>query len=251
MDGFEINKILGAVLGTALLIIGIGNVANTVYRVEPLTKDAYPVEVAASGTAGGAPAAAAPVDIGTALAAADVKKGEQIARSKCTACHTLDKGQPAATGPNLYGIVGGPTAHMGAAFNYSSAMLKFGGNWTFDRLWNFLKSPRDFLPGTAMTFVGLPKETERANLIAWLRTNSDNPVPLPPPQKSAAEAAPAAAPGEAPAGTPPAASSTAAPEGAAPASPNASASAPTGATAPASTAPTATAPATAAPPPAT
>ena len=67
MDGFEINKILGAVLGTALLIIGIGNVANAVYRVEPLTKDAYPVEVAAGGTAGGAPAAAAPVDIGTAL----------------------------------------------------------------------------------------------------------------------------------------------------------------------------------------
>ncbi|HXZ67800.1 MAG TPA: cytochrome c family protein [Alphaproteobacteria bacterium] len=245
MDGFEINKILGAILGTALLIIGIGNVANAVYRVEPLTKDAYPVEVAAGGTAGGAPAAAAPVDIGTALAAADVKKGEQIARSKCTACHTLDKGQPPATGPNLYGVVGGPTAHMGAAFNYSSAMLKFGGTWTFDRLWNFLKSPRDFLPGTAMTFIGLAKETERANVIAWLRTNSDNPVPLPPPQKAAAEAAP----GEAPAGTPPAASSTAAsaPAAAAPAAPSAFAPAPAGTTAAPSTAPSTAAPATAMP----
>ena len=240
MYGFEINKILGAILGTALLIIGIGNVANAVYEVEPLKKDAFPVEVAAGGATGGAVAAAAPIDLGTALAAADVKKGEQIARSKCTACHTLDKGQPPATGPNLYGVVGGPVIRPEAGFNYSSAMQKFGGNWTFDRLWAFIGNPRDAVPGTAMTFVGLPKETERADVIAWLRMNADSPVPLPEAKK--VEAAPAPASGE-----PPAASSTAttAPEGAAPAA-NASAPAPTGATAPAPA--TATPAATATPP---
>ena len=211
MDGFEINKILGAVLGTALLIIGIGNVANAVYDVEPLKKDAFPVEVAAAGASGAATAAAAPVDIGTALATADVKKGEQIARSKCTACHSLDKGQPPSTGPNLYGVVGGPVIRTDQAFNYSSAMQKFGGTWTYDRLWAFIGNPRDAMPGTAMTFVGLPKEGERANVIAWLRANADSPVPLPAPKK-AAEEAPSS-------GEPPAASSTAtsAPEGAPPA----------------------------------
>jgi cytochrome c len=188
MDGFEVNKILGAVLGTALMVIAIGNVANAIYRVEPLKQDAFPVEVAATGAGGAAPEAAKPVDLGTALAAADVGKGERIARGKCTACHTLDKGQPPATGPNLYGVVGGPVIRTDENFNYSSAMQKLGGNWTFDRLWHFLASPRDFLPGTAMTFVGLPSEKERADVIAWLRTNADSPVALPAPQ--AAEAAP-------------------------------------------------------------
>ena len=159
MDGFEINKILGALLGTALLVIAIGNISEAIYGVEPLKKDAFPVDVPEGGASVGATAqAATPVDLGTVLAAADPAKGERIARGKCTACHTLDKGQPPATGPNLYGIVGNKTAHMGDAFNYSSAMKKLGGEWTFDRLWHFLAGPRDFLPGTAMTFVGLPKE---------------------------------------------------------------------------------------------
>jgi len=192
MDGFEVNKILGALLGTALFIIAIGNIAEAVYHVEPLKQDAFPVEVPKEGAA---TAAAAPqaVDLGTVLAAADVKKGEDIARSKCTACHSLDKGQADSTGPNLYGVVGGPVIKS-PTFNYSSAMKKFGGNWTFDRLWQFLGGPRDFLPGTAMTFVGLPKENERADVIAWLRTNADSPVPLPAPAPKSAnvEATPAA-----------------------------------------------------------
>lgn len=218
MDGFEINKILGAILGTALLIIGISNVANAIYKVEPLKQDAYPVEVAEN-TGGAAATPKQEVDLGTALAGANLKKGEQIARGKCTACHTLDKGQPPATGPNLYGVVGGPVIRPEEHFNYSSAMQKFGGEWTFERLWTFLANPREDISGTAMTFVGLPKESERADVIAWLNSNSDKPAALPAP-KQAADAAPAAD-----AVTPPAASSTAteAPAGEAPAS---SASAP-------------------------
>jgi cytochrome c len=180
MDGFEVNKVLGALLGTALLFTLIGNISAMVYNVRPLKQDAFPVEVPKAGASASA-APAAPVDLGTVLAAADVKKGEQIARSKCTACHTLDKGQAPATGPNLYGVVGAPVIRKDQSFNYSSAMQKFGGDWTFDRLWHFLAGPREFLPGTAMTFVGLPNDKERADVIAWLRTNSDSPVPLPAP----------------------------------------------------------------------
>jgi cytochrome c len=196
MDGFEINKILGALLGTALLIIAIGDVSGAIYHVAPLKQDAYPVEVPKEAANGAAAAAPKPVDLGTVLAAADVSRGSEIAHNVCTSCHSLDKGQPDATGPNLYGVVGGPVIKS-PTFNYSSAMKKFGGDWTFDRLWHFLAGPRDFLPGTAMTFIGLPKEKERADVIAWLRTNADNPVPLPAP--APAQAAAAAPAGQAPA----------------------------------------------------
>jgi cytochrome c len=196
MDGFEINKILGALLGTALLVIAIGHVSESIYSAEAPKPAAYPVEVPEGAAAGGPAEAEQPVDLGALLAAADPVRGQRVARSKCTACHTLDKGQPPSTGPNLYGIVGNQVAHLGDAFNYSSAMRKLGGEWTFERMWEFLGNPKQFLPGTAMTFVGLPKESERADVIAWLRDNADAPIPLPAPQ--AAEASPAeGAPGEA------------------------------------------------------
>ena len=203
MDGFEVNKILGAVLGTALLIIAIGRISEAVYEIPEVKQAAFPVDLPEGAAGGGEQVAAAKTDLGTLLAAADPAKGERIARAKCTACHTLDKGQTAATGPNLYGIVGGKMGHMGDAFNYSSAMKKMmasNDTWTYENLWEFLGNPKAFMPGTAMTFVGLPKETERADVIAWLHSNADSQVPFPAPQAAAAEPA-AGAPGETPSET--------------------------------------------------
>jgi cytochrome c len=144
--------------------------------------------------ASGAPAAPAPeVPIEQLLASADPTRGANIAK-QCQTCHTLDKGGPNRTGPNLWGVVGRPRASE-PGFNYSAAMKAKGGTWTIDELNAFLTSPRGYIPGTAMTFTGLPRGPQRADVIAYLNTLSDNPKPLP---KAAEAAGPNAKPAQAP-----------------------------------------------------
>jgi cytochrome c len=102
--------------------------------------------------------------------------------AKCKACHTFDDGDTRRMpGPNLYGIVGAPVAHLDG-FSYSAAMREKhdeGQTWTFEYLDEYLFAPRAVVPGTAMTFAGLKRDDERANVIAYLRTLSASPVPLP------------------------------------------------------------------------
>jgi cytochrome c len=125
--------------------------------------------------------AAAPADdsaeVVSMIGKADVSQGQTIAK-KCMVCHSFDKGGPAKVGPNLWGIVGGPKAHM-EGFSYSDAMKNAGGTWDYASLAKFLHDPKAFVPGTKMAFAGLKKPEERADVIAWLRTLSDNPQPLP------------------------------------------------------------------------
>lgn len=214
MDSFEFNKIAGAVLGTALGVMALGVIADIIYTSGRPLKPGYEIAVAEGGgePAGGAAGGATAVPpIAVRLASADVKTGEASAKV-CLACHTFEKGQPKKQGPNLYGVVGGPAAHM-EGFKYSAAMLdrrQKGINWTFEELDKFLESPRGYMPGTLMTFGGLKRPDQRANVIAYLRTLSDSPVPLP----VAAEAAPAGG------GQPTAGGKPAAPAGPAPAEKN-------------------------------
>ena len=191
MDGFEVNKILGAILGTALLVMALRNFSDAIFHKEGLKQNAYPI--AGVSPSGGGSAAAAPValDLPKLLAEAKPEHGQRVSE-KCLACHTIAKGAPNSTGPNLWGIVGGPTARLGDAFAYSTAMKKLGGAWTYDRLFAFLENPQGYVAGTKMTFAGLSKATDRADIIAYLRTQSDNPPPLPAP--TATPASPAGAP---------------------------------------------------------
>ena len=97
-----------------------------------------------------------------------MEKGQATAK-QCQACHTFEKGGPNRVGPNLWGIVGDERGE-GRGFNFSAAMKAKGGNWTFDELYKFLTDPRGYIPGTAMTFAGLKREQQRADVIDYLHT---------------------------------------------------------------------------------
>lgn len=207
MDSMELNKVVASVLvaGIAFFVAGtIGdNLVSQTRPAKPAIKIDVP-EAAAPATGGGAPEALPP--IAALLAKADVAAGEKYAKNVCSACHTFNDGGKAGIGPNLYNVVGGPHAHM-AGFNYSDSLKSKTGPWTFDALNEWLHKPSAYAPGTRMTFAGINNNQERANVIAYLRTLSPNPVPLPPPdEKPAAAAVPAAAAPAAAAADPPVAS---------------------------------------------
>ena len=127
----------------------------------------------------GTPAKKAPADpaVAVALASADAAKGEKLVRSKCKSCHTWNKGGRNGVGPNLWGVVGRKKATVGG-FSYSSAMKAAGGDWSFAEMYTFLKRPSAKVKGTKMTY-RLRKYKQRADVIAFLRTQTDTPLPLP------------------------------------------------------------------------
>jgi cytochrome c len=208
---FELNKILGAILGTLLFVMGIGFLAEAIY--EPIKGAgpgyALPEPQVDTGTGDdGSVTTPQVADIGTLLAAADPTAGAASAK-KCQACHDFTSGGPNKTGPNLYDVV---ERVMGShpGFGYSAGMLEHqakGDTWTYENLNQFITSPKAFVPGTKMTFAGIKDDKDRANVIAFLSTLSASPKPFPAPANPAGaapaeqttEAAPAAASSEQPA----------------------------------------------------
>jgi cytochrome c len=200
MNTFEFNKIAGAVLVSLLVLLGVKSLADYLYTTPAANPKAFPVEIAAAPESGEAPAEAKPAQAEAApaeaapaeaaapapaageaslpalLAQADVAAGQKTAK-KCQACHNLEEGAGAKIGPDLYGIVGRAVASA-EGFKYSEAMKKKGGHWTFEELSHFIESPGKYIPGTAMTFAGVKKPKERADLIAFLNTLGSN-LPLP------------------------------------------------------------------------
>ncbi len=212
MDSNEVNKLLAGLLGTCFVVFSVGLVSDALFASPAPEKPGYAIEATEPAEAGAGPAVEAK-PIADLLATANVEQGAAVFK-KCQACHSGEKGGPNKVGPDLWDLVDRPVAaHEG--FAYSAGMKDFskGGTekWTYDNINHFITSPKKFVKGTAMGFAGLPKDEDRANVIAYLRTLSDNPKPLPTPGAAADASAPAK-PAEGAAPAKPA-------EGAAPAAP--------------------------------
>ncbi len=181
MDSFEINKIIAAVLLTALIIIGIGKIVDilfyvekpkmSAYKVEGIDKDASDKEISTE------PEKVIVVDIKALLAMGDLAHGEKVFK-KCSACHMIAPDGKNKIGPNLWGVIG-RTAGSVSDYNYSKAMKEYAKEWTFAEMNSYLIKPQAYIKGTKMAFAGLRKEKDRASVILYMNSKSQSPKALP------------------------------------------------------------------------
>ena len=179
MDSFEVNKIIAAVLLVALLVIGLGKIADIVFFIEKPEKSGYKVELPDTDKTSQSEKASKieKVDISALLALGTIDHGEKVFK-KCTACHVVNKGGANKIGPVLYGVLGRQVAAIGD-YKYSKAMSNYDKKWTFEEMNGYLKKPQSHIKGTKMAFAGLRKEKDRASVILYMNANSDSPLDLP------------------------------------------------------------------------
>ena len=180
MDSFELNKIIGAILLVALLVIGIGKVSNLVFKINKPEKSNYKVELdvkSAEIKGNEEPVQREIVDIAALLSTGDLAHGEKVFK-KCSACHSIKSGGGNKIGPALYNVVGRKVGVLDD-YKYSKALAEYEKNWSFEELNGFLLKPKDWIKGTKMAYAGLRKEKDRASVILYLNKYSDSPLPLP------------------------------------------------------------------------
>ena len=173
--GFEINKLVAAILVTVLIVFGIGEISDIIFKVNKTGVIAYKVEepVRSSDEA----KAESSVEISSLLSLGDVTHGEKVFK-KCAACHSINKDGKNKIGPKLYNVVGKATGAT-SDYKYSKALISYSKTWTFEELNGFLIKPAKWIKGNKMGFAGLKNDKDRASVILYLNQNSDNPQPLP------------------------------------------------------------------------
>ena len=182
MDSFEINKIIGAILLTALIVIGIGKITDAIFYVEKPKQSAYKVEglelaEVSNQSTDKSSKIVEKVDIAQLLALGDIAHGEKVFK-KCSACHMIAAGGKNMIGPNLWNVIG-RTAGSVSDYKYSKAMVAYAKEWSFEEMNSYLIKPQAYIKGTKMAFAGLRKEKDRASVILYMNSKADNPKPLP------------------------------------------------------------------------
>ena len=177
MNAFEINKIIAAVILAVLLFFGVGKLADFIFYVEKPKEPAYKVEAPAVKVASAQTASSGSIDIKALLASGTIVHGQKVFR-KCSACHVVAKGGKNKIGPVLYGILGKQSASV-SDYKYSKALIAHGKVWSFAEMNSFLIKPQAHIKGTKMAFAGLRSEKDRASVILFMNSKSDNPLPTP------------------------------------------------------------------------
>ena len=182
MDSFELNKIIGAILLTALIIIGIGKFADILFHVDKPEKSAYKIEgldslVNNTSSTEVNKKIVEKVDITQLLAMGDISHGEKVFK-KCSACHLIADGGKNMIGPNLWSVIGRKAGSI-SDYKYSKAMIAYGKEWSFEEMNSYLIKPQAYVRGTKMAFAGLRKEKDRASVILFMNSKSSSPKPLP------------------------------------------------------------------------
>ncbi len=175
MDGFELNKILAAIVGTILVVFCINKFADILFHTEKPQQSAYKVERIEIASASDAGKSA--VGINELLAMGSVEHGEKVFK-KCSACHMVAAGGKNMIGPNLWSVIGRKTGAV-SDYKYSKALASYGKEWTFAEMNGFLIKPSAHIKGTKMAFAGLKKEKDRASVILYMNSKSDSPLPTP------------------------------------------------------------------------
>ena len=177
MDGFELNKIIAAILATVVVVFGINKVTDIIFTPDKPQQSAYKVEKIEPTLASASSTGKAAVGINELLAMGTVEHGEKVFK-RCSACHMIAAGGKNMIGPNLWSILGKKTG-VAPGYKYSKALAAYGKDWTFEEMNGFLIKPSAHIKGTKMAFAGLKKEKDRASVILFMNTKSDKPLPTP------------------------------------------------------------------------
>ena len=177
MNGFEINKIVAAIIFTVLVVFGIEKITDLIFSVKKPSEAAYKVEAPAVKTASAESSSSGNIDIKALLALGTIEHGQKVFK-KCSACHVVAKGGKNKIGPALYGILGKKSGSV-SDYKYSKALAAYGKVWSYEEMNGFLIKPAAHIKGTKMAFAGLKNEKDRASVILYMNSQSDSPLPKP------------------------------------------------------------------------
>ena len=177
MDGFELNKIIAAILATVVVVFGINKVTDIIFTPDKPQQSAYKVEKIEPALASASNTVQAAVGINELLAMGTIEHGEKVFK-RCSACHMIAAGGKNMIGPNLWSILGKKTG-VASGYKYSKALAAYGKEWSFEEMNGFLIKPSAHIKGTKMAFAGLKKEKDRASVILYMNSKSDKPLPTP------------------------------------------------------------------------
>ncbi len=181
MSGLEVNKILASIILAVLIVTLIGHFGDLLINIDHHNdkETAYKIDVDEMPSKDSISVKKEEIiePISALLVSASMENGEKLFK-KCSTCHNYEKGGANKVGPQLWNLINRPKANV-EGFAYSKALAEYGGEWGYEELAEFLYKPKKYIKGTKMNFAGLKKVKDRADLVYFLRAQSDEPVPLP------------------------------------------------------------------------